>query len=664
MHLIDRQGIAADVLKGMAAPMLTPVFPDSADYPLVSDIIDRLSPRFDPALFVQKLSTLLRDAGGEFRDGQFRMRGEAISVSVDAGGGLGPVASAISKALAGSGFLVQPSPVARVPRLTLERVPLDPPGFDLYTEYVIGRLVDLPEAKRLAAGHFSSEGERIQLLRHVIEYALTESPVAYVIAELDLFFYNSSRQGVENIAYDRFSGPDSYWFYRTIKLKEFVWNGWLRIGVPKFHSTPYPPLGGFGANERGVWMAISDSAGWAHPRLGGWYPMRVRWSTDQVTSIPPSWQLNIRDGKFESIPALSGTFYRLTYRILMSDFHDGEPMTAADLVYGLYYRLRAEPAAKGPIAIRIVRDNEVLKAVSVGDVIARIYKVTTIEMYLPTRPDLGVSANLAPYSPIPWQLYVLGEASGQSHSLDLAYGLPSVRPVLERMASEAYVPPLLRELVSMEEARARWAKLRQWAEEHENLLVANGPYYVHSISSGEIVVRVFRDFTYPFGIGEFDHLASHDVPKVQGLSPLTIERGRPAELNVVLTSASWPLNNSGVDYLILTKDGRLLASGAAQRLPSSREISFRIMLSPNQTASLERADLTIRLVAISPDSGVAAATQSTLAVLGGDFALPTNWVDLFSYGVAIAAAAITLLVIARSEGQRRRRGRREGRHGC
>jgi hypothetical protein len=58
--------------------------------------------------------------------------------------------------------------------------------------------------------------------------------------------------------------------------------------------------------------------------------------------------------------------------------------------------------------------------------------------------------------------------------------------------------------VTPREARQRWGALRQFAAEHRHVLVTSGPYLVHAWSPGGAVLRVFRDFSYPLGVGSFN----------------------------------------------------------------------------------------------------------------------------------------------------------------
>ena len=48
--------------------------------------------------------------------------------------------------------------------------------------------------------------------------------------------------------------------------------------------------------------------------------------------------------------------------------------------------------------------------------------------------------------------------------------------ILDGLARENYVPEALKRLVGADEAQARWAALRQFAQRRGHYLVTNGPY--------------------------------------------------------------------------------------------------------------------------------------------------------------------------------------------
>src|SRR5207244_8846787 len=60
---------------------------------------------------------------------------------------------------------------------------------------------------------------------------------------------------------------------------------------------------------------------------------------------------------------------------------------------------------------------------------------------------------------------------------------------------------------SADEARKRWAALAAFYKDHGHFLVTNGPYRLKSWSADGATLEVFRDLSYPLGVGSYDAYA-------------------------------------------------------------------------------------------------------------------------------------------------------------
>src|SRR5207302_4486552 len=85
---------------------------------------------------------------------------------------------------------------------------------------------------RLESGAFAGTVERIKLERDLVS-ALAGSCRAAVAGYTVKREYISAdySAGIENIAFDSVAGFNSPMFIRTVKLKDFPWNGWLSLGI-------------------------------------------------------------------------------------------------------------------------------------------------------------------------------------------------------------------------------------------------------------------------------------------------------------------------------------------------------------------------------------------------------------------------------------------------
>jgi len=249
-------------------------------------------------------------------------------------------------------------------------------------------------------------------------------------------------------------------------------------------------------------------------------------------------------------PVGAGTVAKqlLTYRVLGSTFHDGTPMSVADILYAYMFVYRwgfrnemdashydpfvdAATAAmrRHLVGVRFVGTDTKSKSFRVGD-INIVRELFVIEVYTTSTPeDPEQDAALAPpWSTLPWHLTVLMEqavergwaAFSQAEAertgvewLDLVRSdrlnrqLASLVATFER---DGYRPDSLRAYVSVDEARRRWAALAAFFQTHGHFLVTNGPYELKGWSTDAVSLTVFRDLSYPLGVGSYD---SYAIPR-------------------------------------------------------------------------------------------------------------------------------------------------------
>src|SRR5713226_8452780 len=133
-------------------------------------------------------------------------------------------------------------------------------------------------ARRLMRGNFRSLEERVDLERSLVELLQSgcERVVLGYTVRRERYGADYS-QGVENVGYDALEGLASAIFPRTVKLRDFPWNGWLNAAAPAPPSSAWNPVvGGFGdAFGRLVWSALADPAFLPSPHGSGWIENRV-----------------------------------------------------------------------------------------------------------------------------------------------------------------------------------------------------------------------------------------------------------------------------------------------------------------------------------------------------------------------------------------------------
>ncbi len=401
------------------------------------------------------------------------------------------------------------------------------------------RAVDEIFARRTTAT-FASEAERLNLERRLVMLLLRgceRVPVGYTIRREAVNVEYSA--GVENVAYDAARGLNSAMFVRTVKLKDFPWNGWLQLGIGSKPTAAWNPIAGFSDPAgRLVWSALADPPLLQEPRGSTWIPSRVRMTAASSASpvdvpadaLTPDPRTGVLRPAGRGVVAGS----RLVYRVLASKFHDETKMGVADLLYPVSFAFRV--SAKDPavaratatlrselVAVRVVRIETDIQDLGELQVIR---DVPLVEVYLKHAVDPAYGVAVAPpWSAVPWQLTTLmeeavergyaafSEAEAKRRGvpwLDLARDrklqgqLTALAATFER---KAYVPDSLRGFVTVEQAQQRWAALRRFARTHGHLMVTNGPYRLGKWSGDAVVMPVFRDFSYPVGVGTYDRYA-------------------------------------------------------------------------------------------------------------------------------------------------------------
>jgi hypothetical protein len=149
-----------------------------------------------------------------------------------------------------------------------------------------------PEAKaraaadfeRLTTGDYEDAADRINLERDLV--GLLSGGCHKTVAGYTLghrYYSDDYSAGIENIAYDAVTGFASPMFLRTAKLKDFPWNGWLKLGIDARPTAAWNPVAGFTDGfGRLMWSALGDPAVLPAPNDSGWTINRVA----DVAAIP------------------------------------------------------------------------------------------------------------------------------------------------------------------------------------------------------------------------------------------------------------------------------------------------------------------------------------------------------------------------------------------
>jgi len=422
----------------------------------------------------------------------------------------------------------------------------------LYAEHAGATAGPAAEAAyhRLVAGAYRNATERINLERALVSALAAGCERVVVGYTLQREYFNSDYStGVENVAFDSQAGLLSPIFPRTVKLKDFPWNGWLRLGIAAAPNAAWNPIGGFNdAFGRLLWSAVGDPALLPEPYGGSWIANRASAVADAasgVVIIPKDAQRpEAGTGLLRPVGAGRAAQQRVRYSVVTSNFHDGTTTGVADILYPYIFAFRwgverrgsrdsFDPAIAGSTALM----REWLAGFKVigvrtqtrdfGGDLKFTYRVPVVDVYLSHRSsDPQEAAAVAPpWSTLPWEVIVLMEeavkrglaafSDSEAQRLRVPW-LDLVRDralggrlamFVDEFRQEGYRPEALRQLVTTDEARERWSALARFYAEHGHFLVTNGPYRLDSWSTDGVVLQVFRDSSYPQGVGSFDAYA-------------------------------------------------------------------------------------------------------------------------------------------------------------
>jgi len=399
--------------------------------------------------------------------------------------------------------------------------------------------------RRLMGGEHRDLRERIERERELV--ALLQSGCERIVLGYTVrreHFSIEYSQGVENVGYDALDGLASGIFPRTVKLRDFPWNGWLNVAAPGAPSSAWNPVaGGFdGAFGRLVWSALGDPAFLPSPHGEGWIENRLSASSaktgallavprDALVPEPGSGRL-ARAGLGRTATA------RIVYDVRSSAFHDGTPMSVADLFYAYTFAAAwgagdaADPGVAEATAlarqrlkgVRLLRVN--IETLAFGED-KLTYRIPVIEVYLDAETAGDAATVAPPWTVLPWHLLALLEEGARrghfafSAAGAVRRGVPELDPVrnaaivrqLGELAREfeerAYIPATLSAHATAAEARQRYRRLREYHAAHGHWLVTNGPYRLARWDGTKAVLAAFRDPSYPKGLGSFN---AHATP--------------------------------------------------------------------------------------------------------------------------------------------------------
>ncbi len=634
-YLINREFVVSEIYQGLAVPMSTHVSPFDYDYLTIYDLVRRFNLHYDSELAKIMVDEAMKKAGAVKEGGVWTYKGKPVVLKfiIRVEDERRDIGDAFASELDKLGF--------RVERVYQQFGPAvqkvygsDPKLFEwhLYTEgwskgatqkYDYGTLSQMAApwfgnmpgwqevgyyqyenatldtlSKRVFMGDFKDIQERNSLYRKATEIAVAESVRLWVGNMLNSYPADANLKGVTN---DLATGPRGLWTLREAYLsgKSELTVGSLWVWTER---TIWNPVGGFGdVYSIDIWQNINDPPLWTHPFTG--LPISFR-TTFKVETSGPSGKLNIPGdafiwdasaGKWSSVKAGSQATSKVTFnygKYLGSKWHNGQPITMADIIYSLYQTFdltyNADKSkiefAKATVSkpyldtfkgFKITDENTLEVYVDywhfIPDYIAQYAQPAGLSMpweIIAAMDNLVFEKRKAAYSDtasekfqVPWL------------SLVMEKDARLVRNVLAEFSRNNYLPKSVftvngRTLVDPTEASKRYSADVAWFDEYNILVISNGPFMLTKFEpqSQYAELKAFRDPTYPFKPGDwyFGKAQLVDISKVEG-GPVTV--GSTARYAVTVTGPG----ELAVKYTLFDPvKGEVLTAGDAARESPTR----------------------------------------------------------------------------------------------
>ncbi len=472
-------------------------------------------------------------------------------------------------------------------------------------------------------GQFQSKDERDQLYRQAIEIALDESVRLWVVNRLDSF---PALQGLQGITEDLVAGPRSIWSLREAFLegKDELTVGNLWVWTER---TTWNPIGGLGdVYSVDIWRNLNDPPMWNHPFTGT--PISFRASFDVETGGPDG-KLDVpsdavmwdsASGQWQPVGAGVQATSKVTldYSLyFQSTWHHGEPITMADLVYSIYQRFdMANNSNKSKIEVALAVTSRPFLETYRG---FRVLDDNQLEVYVDFwHFDPSYIASYASPSGLtmPWEVLlamdtlVFEERRGAySDTTAQRFNVPWLSLAMEKDSrlvrdtisdlAEGQLPQGVFDiggsaLATADEAADRYQAAMDWFEQHNNMVISNGPYFMtrYDPPAQFAELQAFRESTYPFKPGDWS-FGSPPQMQFLDIEADPVKAGSSATVKVQVEGPG----DLGLLYLLIDPTtGGVLASGEAERSSGSELV---IELGGDVTADLQPRFYQLFLAAFS-----------------------------------------------------------------
>jgi peptide/nickel transport system substrate-binding protein len=678
-YLINRDFVVNEILKGYGSPLIDPFGIYSPEYLNIIDTVESFGFRYNPSFASSMISEAMIAAGATNVGGKWIFNGNPVTIKLfmrqddpkkESMGEL--VASELEKIgfsiqrdygdlnkanivvygsdpknlqwqiyteeFAGSRAFVKYNPIipAQMYAPWLSRMPgsLNPS----YWNYQNSTLDEITQ--KIAFFNFTSEQERNQLVSDAVKMGIQESVRIFVAQKTDPFVTSANVQGLVN---DFGAGITSKYSLLNARAAGDG-NVLLDVGVKQIHQGSWNTITGVqDLYSASIHSMVADTATFRHPYTGEVVSFRSPW-TEIITEGPidkidvPSDVIKWNQTLQQWVQAGEGStaISKVTFTPLYSNWHHGIPMDVSDMMYADYFTYEWGTNT-GP-GDRTV-DPEYTPAASEALKLSKGSRYITpdrIESYIDIwhYDEKEIAGSGAFFATEPWEILAASErivTDGRlaySRSEAQAKGIEWYDPIirehadmikaeLQTMKNEQFVPPALRDIITIEDAIRRYDASISWIENHGHAIIRNGAFYLDNfnVAGGTITINAFRDSSYPFEVG---HWSRYEIPRVADISSVNVPRivaiGQSTPIRVSVEVGGQPSSNVTVNYFVSNKDGVVVARGETQ--PESPG-QFNINLTSDMTSKLSPGPNQIRIFATSNEALRPDISSSTILAAPG-----------------------------------------------
>jgi len=419
-----------------------------------------------------------------------------------------------------------------------------------------------------------------------LELGLKDAVRIYVSYQMDHYAVNKDRFNTRMV-YNKGTGLDRYSLI-TADTKDGVLHVTQYSSRGELFMSACDPIGTHGFHDMysgRIWRAICDRSHLESPVTG--LPMNLRNKIDYDKDleisyhvdengnivgdipVPPS-ALKYDPIKEEWVEVGEGTtaVSKTDITILYSNWHDGHPMTIADAIeHDAFATEWATKDAEGdryyddPLSALILPLLELDKGMvlnpdgtvtSYNDYLHPASRRNTAETYWVDATNYNRG--------IPWQLrealaelVANGSASGKVYSFTFGAAtdidllstpcVADIKAKLIELGDAEYIPPSIKDYITVEEAVEGYDSIIRWIDEKGHAMISCGPFYLDEYDPrGPVVVlKAFRDPTYPFTTDYWVKTLSYTLPRVDEIDvPLMVSRSEGMTVDASVSAVSFP----------------------------------------------------------------------------------------------------------------------------